>query len=300
MSSDATGFDPAFLRTLLSEASLRCDVVDRRTMGSHWVPEPFRCATDKLYVMFSGSGWVRLDGERWNIEPGRVWLFPAGTLQQGRSDDDDPMDHLWVHFSSYTVKNLHLLRLAPPPRCIGGGAAERIAAIAAEIVGEWRSDDPSSPLAVTGLLTRCLVEAYRTPPEDVIPPDESVAGAAEADSVKPDQAEAISDVIGWLGRHYGDELTLAALAERACMASSHFSRIFKSYVGMPPMKFLESHRMRRAQAALVGTNVPVHEIAISVGYADPYYFSRAFRRFAGCSPTAFRAEALRTEARKSS
>ncbi len=295
----AGGMDPAFLKTILSEASLRPDVVDRRMMGSHWVPEPFRCATDKLYVMFSGSGWVRLDGERWEIQPGRVWLFPAGTLQQGSSDDDDPMDHLWVHFSAYTVKNLHLLRLAPPPRCIGGKTAERIASMAAEIVDEWLSDDPASPLAVTGLLTRCLVEAYRTPQEDVVPADERVAGS-DADSVRPHQAEAITDVIGWLGRHYADELTLAALAERACMASSHFSRLFKSYVGMSPMKFLESHRMRRAQASLVGSDVPVNQIAATVGYADPYYFSRAFRRFAGCSPTAFRAEAVRAKAGKSS
>jgi len=292
--------DPESLRSLLSEATLRCDHIDRRIMGPPWVPEPFRTLFDKLYVMFGGTGWVRLDDARWHIRPERVWLFPAGTVQQGHVEPDDPMDHLWVHFSAHTVKSLDLLRLAPPPRCVGGATARQITRLAVEIVEEWRSDKPTAPLAVTGLLTQCLVAAYRAPEDDVVAPDERVAAdEAGASDVPPHQAEVLSDVIAWMSRSYADELTLPGLAERARMAPNYFSRLFKTYVGMPPMKFLESRRLRRAQEALAGTDLPVGEIAAAVGYSDPYYFSRAFRRFAGASPTAFRREALQASGEKS-
>ena len=159
----------------------------------------------------------------------------------------------------------------------------------------------TAPLAVTGLLMQCLVAAYRAPAGDVVRPDSRPGRADQSPGEVPAHtAEALSDVIAWLSRNYGGEISLADLADRARMAPNYFSRLFKSHVGMPPMKFLESHRMRRAQEALVGTDLPVGRVAESVGYADPYYFSRAFRRFTGCSPTAFRQEALRAGAEKSS
>ena len=46
--------------------------------------------------------------------------------------------------------------------------------------------------------------------------------------------------------------------------------------------------LARASELLVTTDMPVSEIAQSVGYADPFYFSRQFRSVRGCSPTRFR------------
>lgn len=40
------------------------------------------------------------------------------------------------------------------------------------------------------------------------------------------------------------------------------------------------------------TDLPVREIARRLGYADPYYFSRAFRKTVGTSPTAYRGQAV--------
>ncbi|MCG8401395.1 MAG: helix-turn-helix transcriptional regulator, partial [Firmicutes bacterium] len=59
--------------------------------------------------------------------------------------------------------------------------------------------------------------------------------------------------------------------------------------GMPPMRCLESIRMRRAQELLASGDLPVVQVGEAVGFRDGNYFSRAFTRCTGVSPTRYRA-----------
>jgi AraC-like DNA-binding protein len=59
-------------------------------------------------------------------------------------------------------------------------------------------------------------------------------------------------------------------------------------MGESPARYLDGIRIRKAQELLIGTSRSVKEISLEVGYRDPLYFSRAFRRKVGLSPKAFR------------
>ena len=53
-------------------------------------------------------------------------------------------------------------------------------------------------------------------------------------------------------------------------------------------QFVERHRMQHACQLLRLTSLTIAEIAAEAGYADAFYFSNRFRRYAGASPTQFR------------
>jgi AraC family transcriptional regulator of arabinose operon len=76
---------------------------------------------------------------------------------------------------------------------------------------------------------------------------------------------------------------------RHCGASvSRMAHLFKEQTNSSPRQFLERHRMQRACQLLRLTNLSIAEIAAEAGYADAFYFSNRFRRYAGKSPSQYR------------
>jgi AraC-like DNA-binding protein len=72
------------------------------------------------------------------------------------------------------------------------------------------------------------------------------------------------------------------------MSVSWFIRSFKEYTGSTPTQYILSLRISNAQTLLGSTNYNITEIAEIVGYDNPLYFSRLFRKQSGMSPSEFR------------
>ena len=93
----------------------------------------------------------------------------------------------------------------------------------------------------------------------------------------------------YIDAQYGQPLAVAQLAAALQMDPSTFSRALRAATGLPPYAFLTRRRMQWACAQLAqGHNVT--EVALACGYANPSKFSAAFRRVAGCSPSAWAAQ----------
>ena len=84
--------------------------------------------------------------------------------------------------------------------------------------------------------------------------------------------------------------TVSELAERSgfYISTDHFNRLCVRHLNTSPMKMVNRLRMERAMELLHGTNYPMQEIALLVGYQNYYAFSTAFKRWSGASPRAFR------------
>ncbi|MDG9702919.1 AraC family transcriptional regulator [Streptomyces sp. DH37] len=85
--------------------------------------------------------------------------------------------------------------------------------------------------------------------------------------------------------------TVASLAARAGVSRSLFAKRFTKLMGRPPLAYLTECRMDEAETLLSDTDLGIAQIARSVGYADAFGFSAAFKRHKGLSPSAFRAAA---------
>ena len=84
--------------------------------------------------------------------------------------------------------------------------------------------------------------------------------------------------------------TVAELASRVGLSRSGFAARFTSLVGEPPLQYLARWRIARAAELLRDTNFSVDEIAARVGYESVPSFGKAFKRWRGTSPGAFRRE----------
>ena len=85
-----------------------------------------------------------------------------------------------------------------------------------------------------------------------------------------------------------DPWTVESLASRVGLSRSAFSAKFKQLVGEPPMRYLTRVRLRKAATLLRMHPAPLLEAALSVGYDSEVAFSKAFRRYYGIAPGAYR------------
>lgn len=85
------------------------------------------------------------------------------------------------------------------------------------------------------------------------------------------------------------EFSLNRIAEYIGVSSSYFSSIFKQGTGQSFIEYLTRVRIDKARELLKCTNLRAAEIGESVGYSDPHYFSAAFKKIMGQSPTEYRA-----------
>ncbi|MEO0278133.1 MAG: helix-turn-helix domain-containing protein [candidate division WOR-3 bacterium] len=93
----------------------------------------------------------------------------------------------------------------------------------------------------------------------------------------------------FMKEHYVEDINLNFLAEQFGYSASYLSKLFAKHVGVSPGRYLIELRMNRAKYLLKNCrDLSVKQIAEAVGYPDPCYFSRMFKKFTGKSPQEFR------------
>jgi len=103
---------------------------------------------------------------------------------------------------------------------------------------------------------------------------------------KKPTVQMMSEAVTWLETNYGKRISLNELINHMGYGRSRFFELFKAHTGLSPNDYLIRLRIAKAQALLkVGTSV--RATASAVGFADPGFFSKTFRRQIGQPPSDF-------------
>jgi AraC-like DNA-binding protein len=88
--------------------------------------------------------------------------------------------------------------------------------------------------------------------------------------------------------HINENLTLGQLCSHSNYSQSRFSNLFKQKTGYAPLDYFIQMKMQKASQQLDFTDQSVKEVALNLGFDDPYYFSSRFSKVIGMSPTKYR------------
>lgn len=122
--------------------------------------------------------------------------------------------------------------------------------------------------------------------------NELISRVAERRQVR--QGELLQKAIAHMEANFSEGLSLAGVAEAVHLSPGYFSRLFKQGQGVTFSECLISLRLAKARQLLRTSAMTIGEVGAAVGYADANYFSRAFSKAMGMSPTEYR-EAGRTQ-----
>lgn len=124
----------------------------------------------------------------------------------------------------------------------------------------------------------------------VVPPHRDGGQAQFVDLPMPDPGddEPLSEVLGWMLQHLGDDLSVAELARRARTSPRTFARRFRTVTGTTPHQWLLTQRVLLAQRLLESTDEPVERVAQRCGFGSASGLRQHFARAVSSSPQAYR------------
>jgi AraC-like DNA-binding protein len=100
--------------------------------------------------------------------------------------------------------------------------------------------------------------------------------------------ERLRPVTAFIRSHLADRLAVEDLAGAVYLSGSRLHALFRETLGRSPMAYVRELRLAEARRLLSATELAVSEIAEKTGFANQFHFSRAFRKAAGMTPSAYR------------
>jgi len=101
----------------------------------------------------------------------------------------------------------------------------------------------------------------------------------------------IERVAALLMRDLEERLDIEQIAAGLDVSYERFRKLFRQRMGVSPGEYRIRRRIDQARSMLIQQRLSNKEIAYALGYADPFTFSKQFKRFVGMSPTVFRKRA---------
>jgi len=99
---------------------------------------------------------------------------------------------------------------------------------------------------------------------------------------------AIHSMREYMERHYDEDISLSSLSERFHFSPQYIAKKFKEFYNTTVITYLTELRIEKARSLLLHTDLPVLEIANTLGYSDENYFGKVFKKMTGLSPLQYR------------
>ena len=228
-----------------------------------------------LYIV-SGKGHFYFHGEDRVVYAGRMVLIQPRQEQRYEYFGEDKPEVYWVHFTGSDVKNiLRSYNIPMDDPIFYSGASSTYSYLFKEMIHELQNCKTGYEDLLAMYLRQIFLLVQRTRQE-------------ERPTVSTYIQEEMEFARRYFNEHYNEPISIQEYAESRNMSVCYFQRNFKQIVKHTPMQYLLTIRVNNAASLLETTDYSMAEIAAIVGYEDPLYFSRLFRKIKGVSPRDYR------------
>jgi AraC-like DNA-binding protein len=245
------------------------------------------CQEAQLLYCTKGAGWCEINGCRHRVMAGDLYVMPPGASRVYGTDNIHGWSFCWVHAAGsnleFFLQQLQVSRQRPLIRI---GEDLRILGWVLELVELLDSAlRPGELLYASQTLAHLLSSLACRQPES--------PGREQSVSHR------IERTIDYMRQHLAEPLRAGTLASVANMSLPHYFALFKRSVGTTPIDYFIKLRMEQARRLLAETPWSIKEIASSLGYEDPLYFSRVFKAVTRATPSNYRVGQSRPEIQSS-
>ena len=92
----------------------------------------------------------------------------------------------------------------------------------------------------------------------------------------------------YISVHYSENINLEEICDYAAISKNYFCHLFKNETGISIWEYLTNFRIEKAKDFLIASDMKNYEISYKIGYENPSYFSKTFKKITGKSPSEFR------------
>lgn len=235
-----------------------------------------------LYVA-NGKTHFWFDDREEIVSAGHMVLYKPEEIQKYVYYLEDNPEVFWIHFTGSDVKNILAYHgISLDEHVFYCGVLPDYKALFRKIIQELQLCRYGYEDYIASLFNDILLLVDRQ--------------QHEQKKATGDVQEQIERAAAYFNENYNTKISIDDYAESLHISTNWFIHNFKQYAGMSPAQYILSLRMVNAQSLLERTTYNIKEISEIVGYENPLYFSRVFKKEIGKSPAQYRKEMIPTEA----
>lgn len=257
---------------------LHCETVNDRAALHGWQIDVHRHAgLHQLFLLTSGEAMLSADGVERQLDVPALVSMPQLTVHGFR-------------FAKGTGGMVITIPMAEVPQVFGPdspiattlaswaeiSAPDEEARLIAALAAEHRGGGQGRALMLRAMAQQLLTQVARR--------------ISDAAPVPPrPYAKRMAAFDGLITQHLRDHWRVSDYAAALGMTPTHLNRVTRAETGASAARYVERHLLQEARRMLAYTREPVGAISWHLGFEDPAYFSRSFRRHEGVAPLEYRA-----------
>lgn len=223
-----------------------------------------------LLYLVEGEMTVQLPTEERTVSEGTVLLFPPHYRYRYSYHSPKPLSYFWVHFTgSYAPRLLEECGLSPLPLC------------------HCAVGDPRIPARFRSLFDRLVIPEPFLQKELACALEQLILTVAETLQTST-PVRSLERSLRLIHASYQKDLRIPELARMENLSPSRYHSLFRELTGLSPAAYIIDLRLQSACDLLRSTDMSIKQIALQVGYDDPFFFSKLFKRHLGVSPQSYR------------
>lgn len=224
-----------------------------------------------LLYCLAGEGWIKINGKTIPLTPNTGFIIPENRGHKYGSSLKDAWSIYWVHFDGDYAATLYKRFANSNDGAVKIAFDESRITLLNEIITLLESDFTDEKVE----LTHFKLVAF-------------LSSLCYSNTLNSNVDDTISHSIVFMKAHLNEILTIELLANQACYSISRYSELFKQKTGYSPIQYFIRLKILKSCEYLYFTNLNIKEICKEVGFEDPYYFSRMFKKQIGVSPSEYR------------
>lgn len=220
-----------------------------------------------FHYVHSGKGTLHVDGAIFEVHENQGFIIFPGQIANYIADSAEPFEYTWVEFFGNGTKKLIASSNLSPKTPIVNDSNGNIGRTMWNLV---ESGEMRNPL---------LMSKFWAFADTLI--NDSIQDMTPSDIY-------VEKAISYIGENIGKSTTVTDVCKHLNISRNYFCTIFTKKMGIAPKRYILDQHMEMAFELLRRSNFSIGEIANIVGYDKQSKFTKAFIRYTGQSPTAYR------------
>ncbi|MBF0648013.1 helix-turn-helix domain-containing protein [Dysgonomonas sp. GY75] len=264
-------------------------------LNADWNWKNIRSPFARIYYVVSGEAKTYINGQKYILKPGNLYLTPPFTLHD--DECDSPFSLYYIHFYEKVYNKEPLFDKLDFPVEICADALDRL------LVKRLLDINPDRDLKQidpgmydnTSTFFRYISDNNLLPLHSFLETQgilcRLVSRFLEFAVLKTIYKDwRINKCMQHIHENMDTDITLHRLAGIACISVDHLARLFKKDLNCTPVKYINRKKMERAQLLLLTTDMPVADIAMDLSIDNISYFDRLFKQYTGFTPSGYRSK----------
>jgi AraC-like DNA-binding protein len=244
--------------------------------ASHHYRSRKKGANEYIFIYCTeGEGRLEIAGEQTKVLPNHFYIIPKNTAHEYQADERNPWSIYWMHFDGNMVQNLFDRYRANQQKARIVPFENYRIDLFNQIFQILNSDYVAPRLEYANILGLNFISSF-------------IFFEIDRSMHLKGHNDLVFTIVDFLTKNLDKTLKSEDIAKEFNYSSSYLFNLFKKRTGYSLIHFFNLKKIQKACEYLNYTDLSVKEISYRMGFQDPLYFSRLFKRYMGISPRAYK------------